>query len=59
MNMMKQKAYPNPNIGPKQGYKKPGVEGYSFQNGEFVFSSDIRIWMCGKIRRAKNYPNLF
>jgi len=53
----KQKAYPNPNIGPKK-QKYTGAEGYSHVN-DMVFSDDIRVWCQGKVRRTKNFPNLF
>jgi len=54
----KQKAYPNPNIGPKK-QKYTGAEGYSHVN-DMVFSDDIRVWSQGKVRRGKQqYPNLF
>ena len=44
---------------PKSKYHKPIMEGYGFQNGDFVFSDDIRVWSQGKTRRKKHYKNLF
>lgn len=39
--------------------KRYNVEGFTFQNGEFVFSTDLEKWMFGKSRRGAKYPNLF
>jgi len=53
------RAYPKPNIGPKQGHRNyTGAEGYSHVN-DMVFSDDIRVWMQAKVRRSKHYKDLF
>lgn len=54
------KLYPNPNVGPKMGYKRfNGVDGFSHNNGDFAFSENLDDWKYGKRKGKKQSEPLF